>query len=386
MGIAVVRFRQPACAFVLIWWGGSLVPGMLSQPAPNFYRIVGAQVVTFIFPALALVEGWRYLRRRWPAGYGFYVVSAGGLALVLAVHLVASWRAYFDAWPQVEGVRFFWQSGLSEAARYLDDAGATMAGQTREKPPVALCTVLTYEHDPWWRPAWQSMRYLLQRDDLDIRYYDCHRTWVSPAGKGTRLYLFPDTAEPSTLVPEALQPAWLARATPIPNALPEGAGVALRVDAAPQAPLTGQAVWWAPEAGGGPAKPPVQFGDSLALLGYDLTPARPRPGETLRLVTRWEVLSTPPPRLVLFTHLLSDPQTLVAQQDGLALTTHSLCPGDHFTVLHDQVVVPADLPAGEYALSIGLYSGDTLARLPLYEGDQPRGDRLFLEPIQVVAP
>jgi hypothetical protein len=390
IGIAVVRFRQPAYAFVLIWWLVSLLPGMLSQPAPNFYRIVGAQVVTFIFPAVAVVEGWRYLRRR--SGYGVHIVSAGGLAFILAVQLIGSWRAYFDTWTQVEGVRFFWQSGLSEAAHYLDDAAREPArdDSARQLPPIALCTVLTYEYDPWWRPAWQSMRYLLQRDDLAIRYYDCRSTWVSPAGKGVQLYLFPDTSDPFTLVPDALQPAGLDRATPIPDALLNGQGVALRVDADPQTTVIVQndagTVWWAPEAGGEPATLPVRFGDSLSLCGYQLTPAHPHPGDTLRLVTRWEVLATPPPRLALFTHLLTDPQTLVAQQDGLALTSHSLCPGDRFAVLHDQVIVPAELAAGPYQLSIGLYSGDTLARLPLYDGDQPRGDRLFLASIEVVAP
>lgn len=374
VGIVLVRLRQPAYAFILIWLLVSLVPGMLSQPAPNFYRIVGAQVVAFAFPALAVVLGGRYLHRRWlrPRWQRWGSLPlAGGLALILIIHLAASWRAYFLTWPTVEGVTFFWQSGLAAAARYLDSAP--------DDGPVALCTVLTYEHDPWWRPAWQSVPYLLRRSDLEIRYYDCRTTAVLPAGASVR-YLFPDPSAPVSLIPEALQGAWLARASSVP-----GSVTILHLDDPPQAlgPTLGEA-WWAPEAGDGPAALPVVFGSSLAFLGYQLIPPHPRPGEAVQLVTAWEVLTTPPPRLVLFTHLLTDPQTLLAQQDSLALTSHSLRPGDRFLVLHDQIVVPADLPADQILLlSVGLYSSDTMARLPLSDGNQQRGDRLFLAPVSL---
>ncbi len=383
VGIALVRFLRPAYAFILIWLLVSLVPGMLSQPAPNYYRIVGAQVVVFIFPALAIAEGWRYLNGRWfksrLRSWGTFAF-AGGLALALSVHLISDFRAYFSTWPEVEGIRFFWQTGLTEAAQYLD--GASEAG------PVAVCTVLTYEHDPWWRPAWQSVPYLLRRSDLNIRYFDCRSTLVLPAAAadaestdGVR-YIF--TADPFSLIPDEFKGDWLAKATPVLDARFTELGTVLRV----VHPLDGlglssEPVWWAPEAGNGPAQLPIRFGDSFVLRGYQRTPAFPQPGEPLRLVTAWEVLATPPPRLALFTHLLADPQMLIAQQDGLALTSHSLQPGDQFLVLHDQVTVPADAPLDEYLLSIGLYSSDTMVRLPLYEGDQARGDRLFLAPVEV---
>jgi hypothetical protein len=155
----------------------------------------------------------------------------------------------------------------------------------------------------------------------------------------------------------------------------------------------GGEVSWAPEAGGDPAGEGlagggIRFGDSLIFQGYRLAPDELRPGERLQLVTAWQVLATPPPRLVLFTHLLADPQTVLVQQDSLPLTTQSLRPGDRFMVLHDQIVVPAGTPAGAYTPSIGIYSSDTLLRLPVYdydnEAEQARGDRLFLKPLNVI--
>jgi hypothetical protein len=377
VGIALARVRRPAYAFVLLWLLVSLLPGMLSQPAPNFYRIVAAQVVTFVFPGLAVVEGWRYLQRRWTGRWRAIVLSGAGV-LLLVVPGVSSAQAYFETWPAVEGVRFFWQSGLAQATHYLDS--------TPDDSPLALCTMLTYEHDPWWRPAWQSMPYLLRRTDLEVRYYDCRTTLVLPAGERVR-YLFPDTDDPGALIPDEFQGEWLAGATPLPGTLSPDQSVLLQLEAAPKVvfPAPG-AAWWAPEVGGEFAPLPVRFGDSLALLGYQRTPAQLRPGEPLRLVTAWQVLDTPPPRLALFTHLLSDPQTLVAQQDGLALTSHNLRAGDRFLVLHDQVWIPAEPAVERYLLSIGFYDSDTLVRLPLYEGDQARGDRLFLEPVKLEGP
>jgi hypothetical protein len=388
LGVAVVRWRRPAFAFVLIWLGVSLIPGMLSQPAPNLYRLVGAQAVAFVFPALAVVEGGRALRQQTERGR-LPAWSTGALTaaaiLVIILYGVRNVRAYFTQWPEVEGVRFFWQSGLADAARYLEQASAA--------EPVALCTVLTYEEDPWWQPAWRSMRYLLQRTDLNIRYYDCRSTLVIPSNGGNSgdagqtLYLFADGGDPSSLIPPEFQGGWLETAEWLPLGPDAGSSAALLSGPLPEMALPAEVtVEWAPEAGGGAGRLPARFGDHLLLHGYQRLPADPRPGEFVRLVTHWEVLDTPPPRLVLFTHLLSDPGTVVAQQDSLPLTSQSLRAGDHFWVLHDQIAVPADGAGRQFLLSIGLYSRDTMQRLPVRSGDQERGDRLFLTPLEVQAP
>jgi hypothetical protein len=224
---------------------------------------------------------------------------------------------------------------------------------------------------------------LLSRQDHAIRYYDCRQTLVLPAGRPVR-YLFPDSPAPATLLPPEFQGVWLEQATPISGAFPTGEGAAVRVAELPLDLLTGEtAAWLAPEAGGAGTTLPLYFSDSFAFLSYSLTPARPRPGESLRLLTAWEVRAPPPPRLALFTHLLADPQTLITQQDGLGVSTHTLRPGDRFLVLHDQLVIPSQLPPGSYPLAIGLYSSDTLLRLPLSQAGRPQGDRLFLKPVVI---
>ncbi len=340
LALALWRWRWPAYAFVLIWLPVALIPGMLSQPAPNFYRTVLAQPVTFVFPALAVAGGAdlieRHLqrdRRRTVPG-GLYLLLGG---LLMVAQLRSTWHAYFETWPAVEGIAFFWQEGLANAARTLDADPADA--------PVAVCTILTQEDDPWWRPAWQSMAFLLQRSDLAIRYYDCRTTRVLLPDPDAR-YLFPEL--PASEVPEFA-----------------------RLDA-----LAGTVVRYAPESGGGEARLPVRFGDGLALLGYEANVDAP--GQVLRLVTHWQVLETPPPRLALFSHLMRDPFVVATQQDGLPVTAHSLRSGDRLAVIHDRIPLPAELSGEPWLLAIGLYSQADGARLPL-----ARGDRLFLAPIAV---
>jgi hypothetical protein len=74
---------------------------------------------------------------------------------------------------------------------------------------------------------------------------------------------------------------------------------------------------------------------------------------------------------------MTDPQTVIAQQDGLPFSSHTLQPGDRFWVRHNQIWRPSDLPDSDLLVAIGLYYQDTAVRLPL----QPGGDRLFLKPM-----
>ena len=41
-------------AYLLMWFALALAPGMVSEPAPHFYRIIGAQMAAFAFPGIAL--------------------------------------------------------------------------------------------------------------------------------------------------------------------------------------------------------------------------------------------------------------------------------------------------------------------------------------------
>jgi hypothetical protein len=147
---------------------------------------------------------------------------------------------------------------------------------------------------------------------------------------------------------------------------------------------TSSAVTWAPEVGetDQPARLPINFQDAVEFLGYNLSASSLKPGDSFDLVTYWRVTGDLPPQLTQFTHLLSSDGAIVTQQDRLALTSASLRVGDLFVQNH-HLTLPADLAAGEYPLTIGLYTPSDGTRLQIVQAGQPRGDRLSLRSILV---
>ncbi|MDH7487998.1 MAG: 6-pyruvoyl-tetrahydropterin synthase-related protein [Anaerolineae bacterium] len=111
----------------------------------------------------------------------------------------------------------------------------------------------------------------------------------------------------------------------------------------------------------------VNFGEEIALLGYDLR----REGAALHLTLHWQAQVRPAADRTVFVHLF-DPATerIAAQVDspprGGAYPTSQWAPGE---VVSDGVVLSlAGVPAGSYRLAVGLYGpGDAprlSARLP----------------------
>ncbi len=119
----------------------------------------------------------------------------------------------------------------------------------------------------------------------------------------------------------------------------------------------------------------VNFGEEIALLGYDLR----REGDTLRLTLHWQAQPRPAADRTVFVHLF-DPATerIAAQVDspprGGAYPTSQWAPGE---VVSDEVVMSlASVPAGSYRLAVGLYGPGDAPRLP---ARLPDGTRLPLD-------
>jgi len=138
-----------------------------------------------------------------------------------------------------------------------------------------------------------------------------------------------------------------------------------------------------PEAQDRPIELPVDFGHLLQLMAYQLE-GRAAPETTITVTTYWRVTAPLEPRLVLFTHVLTEPlgTRIVVQTDWLAITSHSLQPGDVFMQIHT-LEMPISIERGWYDIAVGVYSRDTGARLPIYDDGQQVSDRLFLRPLRV---
>jgi hypothetical protein len=100
------------------------------------------------------------------------------------------------------------------------------------------------------------------------------------------------------------------------------------------------------------------FGDQIALLGYEMESTTLAPGGVLAYRLVWQALSSPPVDYTVFAHLRDASGETLAQGDGQpsggAYPTSFWSPGE--TVLDERsLTLPPDLPPGDYHLVIGLY-------------------------------
>lgn len=102
----------------------------------------------------------------------------------------------------------------------------------------------------------------------------------------------------------------------------------------------------------------ARFGDVIVLESYALSNDIVSAGDALQLQLTWVADETPTTRYKVFLQLLNSDGVLVAQRDsepagGLSLTTN--WQADTPIVDNHALVIPPDLPAGDYTLILGLY-------------------------------
>ena len=370
--MALWRWRQPEYAFLAIWFFVSLLPGMLSQPAPNSTRTLGVQTALFTLIGIAVAA----IVRRWPRK-----ITVAAFIALFAFNLFWTAHDYFVVWPSMDTVRFWHQSGLKAVADQLQHDPDTS--------PVAICLPdrLIDERDPWWIPAWRHVRFLLNRPDLSLRYYNCADTIVLI--DGVARYAFPDAADVAALKPFPIYTQFLGRAQADRVQLPDRSGAILRVNRASLGLefqfyqiATHSVISYDLAAGQSVAYAPVDFDGRVQFWGYASSIVSAKSGSTIDLTTYWRVTGVLPPQLSQFTHVFNGKDELVTQDDRLMLTSQSLQPGDVFAQIH-HLTLPGKLPPGSYPIAIGLYTQPDGKRLPILLNGQPQGDRLFLQPIDV---
>jgi len=148
--------------------------------------------------------------------------------------------------------------------------------------------------------------------------------------------------------------------------------------------ITGAAVWFS--TGCSAAAGPVfqtwgQFGDQMALVGWRPAAASARAGEVVGVELFWMATATPREELKAFLHLVASDGRLVTQGDGDLVggfTDARRLVGGEVVPERRYLALPADLPAGRYALYAGLYRWPQVANLRVSGGEQAGAERLLL--------
>jgi len=367
VGLCLARWRDPACAFSLMWFLVGISPSLITGAAASTTRSIAALPVAFLFPALAIVEGARWAAARW-GRRAAWAVRLGFVGLILVTGVLSA-RDYFVVWGESPDTRAAYQHTLVETAGYLDTQ--------KEGGIVALSTVYPHApHDPY------VFEMSLARRDLSLRWFDARRALLFPPEQTARL-LVPSSAsldayfadlpglrvrERVEMRPDDLDPFFI-----VYDWAPQVAWAALRERA--------QGEW-------------ADFGGALQFLGYDLRAPTVAPGGTIELVTLWQVtdpqtlrpqnLSDANEDLVLFTHALDAAGNIVGQEDRLDAPAWDWQTGDAIAQIH-RFRLPPDLPAGPIALEVGAYQRADLGRLPVLVGGEKVDDAVLLQHVEVVS-
>lgn len=120
----------------------------------------------------------------------------------------------------------------------------------------------------------------------------------------------------------------------------------------------------------------ADFGEQIALIGYDVSAETAVPGEQVTITLYWQAQTELAINFQSFVHLLRPNGSLVAQSDHLnpgEFPTRRW-PLDKYVRDVHVLQLPSDLPPGEYELTAGLWVQTEGWRLPLLDNKQNQVD------------
>ena len=393
VALACWRWRCPQYPLALMWLAVGMFPSMITGVSASTTRAVGILPVLYLFPAVAVTAGLRWMPAR-----ARPFVALGIVLLVLLGGTARTCHDYFDVWANASEVRVAYHTTLFEIAHDLDR-------QTIPQTTVVVQSSIYpgRYHDPY------ALDLMLSRRDLSLRWMDGHGALVFPASP-SRL-IVPALAPLDPALQKAITPPY-ARLVESHHLRPDdlnprfdvydwdstSALNALLVRAARRPAAWSDTPTFPahdPQSAYQPLDLPANLGRTIALVGYDLSSQIAAPGDELVLVTYWRVLSSPSSDVdtVLFTHLLApggDPP-VIAQQDRLDAPAWNWHSGEVFAQVH-RLAVGNDVAAGLYPLEVGAYTrpapspiapNPPTMRLALFVEGQPVSDRILLPPVQV---
>ncbi len=132
------------------------------------------------------------------------------------------------------------------------------------------------------------------------------------------------------------------------------------------------------------------FGDRMALIGYQIGPRRLLPGETLTLTLIWQALDEMVTDYTVFTHLrdLEDPSNRIyGQHDALAPGGTTSWRVGQIVEAHYELELAQDTPAAVHEIEIGIYYREADGSFPRLQLVTPDGrlvdDFLILGKVRV---
>lgn len=378
--ISLRRIRQPRFALMLIMTVSLMPYAFLRQGAPDFFGL------TILMPSVALLFGfggaWIFERLQRPytfAAIAAFVALFAYLGISSGVDLYSNWRARED-------VRRVYRSDIGEIAHYIDATSAQI--------PTVFCDNTWQSPVPRTGPLTraQIIRMMLNTTE-ELRTADCRNALIF-ANAGQRHQIVLSQAD----IVDDMHPFlkfWLDNMTPVasdnlpensvyiydnPELLANQLGIYTTTAPATFPLRNGEAVRSA-------VPPPIRFGGNITWMGYERTDVQRtyQPGDTVPVINFWRVEGIVPADLLFFTHILQDPVSVAANRDVIYVDPRTLSNRDVFVQV-TEIPLPLTFLPGNYDISIGAYQQTSETRLPIFDEDQVRDERLILYNITVAPP
>lgn len=322
----------------LSWLGVGLLPILITGPELSMTQAIGMQPVLYLFPALSLLaageislSGRLLMDRPW---------AKVGLILIFVGVGIVTYHDYFVIWANTPQVRVQYETTMAAAMEYLNDRGDGV---------VAISSITP---DRFHSPALAQM--LLHNDAVQPRWFDARSSLLLPAGASGQM-LIPGF----TPIPEVLEPYFSTAV--LEDSLPlRSTDLDRPLDIYAVDPLELESDWSSRLSTAA-----VDFGDAVRLEGYDLHSSEIRAGEEVEIVTLWRVGQALDDG-VIFVHLVAPQGEPLAQSDELGVPSYAWQADDLFLQVH-HLPIPADTPAGNYSLAVGVYKAGNGLRLPTAE-------------------
>ncbi|MBI5715918.1 MAG: glycosyltransferase family 39 protein [Chloroflexi bacterium] len=324
------------CSLFTVWLLLGLAPSLIIGPEAMTTRIIGAQPILYIIPAIALnrllvISNWRYaIRNTLYALCSLFIVSL----------FITTTRDYFFTWGNSPDVRAAYQSTTIAMVKSLDS-------------PAVISTIYpSAAHDPY-------IAELITAQET---------RWVD----GRTAILIPNRSTFKLLVPSStpLHPSFAKYVQPIRT-------LNLRpTDLDPS--FTIYSISNLQSLISNPPFPISNFNNAIELIDARWSAPSYKLNDVAELITVWRVTNSKnlgaihPPAyktdLNLFTHVLKEGEVYL-QRDALDAPSWDWQTGDVILQIH-QIAIPSNAAKGEYKVKVGIYDRVTNQRLEIRDSGE----------------
>jgi hypothetical protein len=342
--LTIRQLRRPAAAIVLLGLLGLLLPGIVSEYAPHFHRILGAAAPTALLCAVGLDWLWQWRVHRLSIGDAW--VGRAVVITLLVLGTVREAQNYFVRWAALPDLFYAFDVGLWRL-------GQEIAALPAESP--VYLTPRSADHATL-AFAWQTWP---QARPVPITF-DGRQIFPLTAGSNAQAEYYA-VIEHEDFRTRLLLPSLFPTATVTTELVDATGGVYGRFYQRP----TGTTSTRTPQIYLHEDKSALPLGDGIALVGADLQPQPAQRNQPLYVQLYWQTTAPPQKEWTVFVHLLQPTAeggwSLVAGHDrppgGGSLPTTRWQSGWQVLDEH-QLPLPGDLAPGQYWVAVGLYNGE----------------------------